>query len=109
MSYVPEKKMISNVSSATSVIIPASNCLLGIVVQNTSANAITGGLKIGTTAGGVDVVTSFAVSANSLGMIDSTLILKKVFSKTVDTTLYIDAVTLWNSGILNFTFLMREF
>lgn len=72
-----------------------------ITIVNTTANAVTGGIKIGTTSGGTEVVVAQAVGANELVVIADASILKRLFSTTASTTLYIQAVTSWNSASLN--------
>jgi hypothetical protein len=86
--------------------IPAGMRITSIVIFNTTANAVTGGIKIGTTAGGTEVVVAEAVGANAL--VDATLV-KKIFSTTAFTTLYIDAVTAWNNASLNIYIILAPF
>lgn len=85
-------------TSASSVLIPAGAGILQIYVRNTTANAITGGLKIGTSAGADDVVSALAVDAAAFTFVADTALLKRVFSMSLDQTLYFDAVTDWNSA-----------
>lgn len=85
----------------TTAVIPAGYIIDAIVINNTTGNAVTGGIKIGTTSGGTDVVLALAVGANSLQTVPDATILKRVFSMSVDTTLYIQTVTLWNSASLD--------
>ncbi len=82
------------------IVVPKGAALKDIYYQNTTANAITGGLRIGTTAGGTDVVTAHAVSANETGHIPAASFSKRFFSITANTPLYISAVTAWNSASL---------
>lgn len=98
----------TNVTAQTTVVIPAAHSILQIAVHNTTGNAVTGGIKIGTTVGGVDVVLALPVAANALFVISDTEILKKIFNMADETTLYIDAVTLFNSASLNFHFALRK-
>ena len=98
-----------NIVSDTTVVIPAEMSILQIVIQNTTGNAIVGGLKVGTTDGGVDVVVALSVSANSIQVITDAVLLKAAFSTSQDTTLYIKAVTLWNSASINLYFVLRKF
>ena len=97
------------VAANTTVVIPAGYSILQIIVENTTANAITGGLKIGTTTGGTQVVVALAVAANSIQAILDATILKRVFSRTANQTLYVQAVTAWNSANLNIHFVLRKF
>lgn len=103
------KNTLANVTANTTVVIPAGMCILQIVVENTSGSAITGGLKIGTTSGGVDVIVALTVSANSIQHVSDASLLKAVFSSSANTTLYIQAVTLWNSASINLHFVLRKY
>jgi quinolinate synthase len=71
------------------------------MVFNTTANAITDGLKFGTSAGGTDVVSARSVTANAFTFVPDANLAKRVFSTTVDQTIYFDAVTAWNSANVN--------
>jgi hypothetical protein len=81
--------------------VPAGQQIIAIQLRETANNAITGGLKIGTTDGGTDVVTAQAVGALGNLVIADAAILLKVFSISVDTTLYLQAVVAWNNASLN--------
>ena len=98
-----------NVTANTTLVIPAGYSILQVIIENTSANAITGGVKIGTSSGGTQVVVALAVGANSIQKIPDATLLKSVFSRTASQTLYIQAVTLWNSASLNIHFVLRKF
>lgn len=98
-----------NITSNTTVVIPANMTILQIVVENTTGNAIVGGLKIGTTDGGIEVAAALTVSASAIIAISSSALSKCVFSTSSATTLYIQAVTLWNSAAINIHFLLRAF
>lgn len=96
------------VTSNTTVSIPAGNIIQHLLVQNVTANAVTGGIRIGTTDGGVDVIITVAVGANALFCVLDATLLKRAFSMSGATTLYIQTVTLWNSANLNFYFSCRK-
>lgn len=98
-----------SVVSNTTVVIPANYTILQIIIENTTGNAILGGVKIGTTNGGTEVATTIGVSASSLLAVSDSSLLKCVFSTSGDTTLYIQAVTLWNSASINVHFVLRSF
>ncbi len=97
-----DRKIVTLNSNGT-IVIPAGFFIESICLENTTANAITGGLKIGTTSGGSDVLNAYTVGANALTIIDDE-ILKKIFSRSTDSTLYIQAVTAWNSASVDITF-----
>lgn len=91
----------SNVPAATSAgsfVVPAGRMISSIVIVNSTANAVTGGIKFGTTAGGVDVAAAVAVGANAVLAVLDAALLKRFFSASVDTTIYYDAVVGWNSA-----------
>lgn len=88
------------------VVIPAGQFITGIVFKGNNANAVTGGIKIGTSSGATDVVAAQAVAGNSLAMITDAALLKKVFSYSVDQTLYVQAVSAWNSANVDIVFII---
>jgi hypothetical protein len=82
-------------AAAGSVVIPQGAVVRKIFIRNKTANAVTGGIKIGTTVGGVDVVTAQALAANAV--VSVTPLIDAINTAAVR-TLYIDAVTAWNSA-----------
>ena len=97
----PSRKItISAQTAAFTLTLPANCRINAIVFSNNNANAVTGGLKVGSTLGGSDVVAAQAVAGNAF--VDST-VLSRLFSATVDQTLYVDAVTAWNSANVTMT------
>lgn len=77
--------------------LPAGYGMRWVYIRNNTANAVTGGIRIGTTGGGTDVVTALAVGANAYTGIAPTI---TGFAATA-TTLHIEAVTSWNSANLD--------
>ena len=99
----PIARVQANNADAT-ITVPAGYMILGLGIENTNANAVTGGVKIGTTSGATDVVTAQAVGANAIiGVADATL-LKKLFSMNASQNLFIQAVSSWNGAVVNFQF-----
>jgi hypothetical protein len=90
-----------NKTAAFTLTLPANCYITDIFVQNTTANAVTGGLNIGTALSGAQVVSAYAVGANAISMIPSASILLKVFSRTAAQTLYFSAASSFNSAALN--------
>lgn len=80
--------------------VPAGWQIDAIYIKNNTANAVTGGIKIGTSSGGTQVVTAQAVGANANLRINALTI--NWFSATSAQTLYIQDVTAWNSANLDF-------
>ena len=81
--------------------IPRGHAIAAIYWRNRTANAVTGGLKIGTTAGGVDIVAAQAMGANGIGHVPDADLLKRFFSVTDRQVLYIDAVSAWNDATID--------
>lgn len=99
----------TGITGNSSFVIPAGYSINRIYIKNTTANAVTGGIKIGTTAGGTDVVNNLAITANYNNIIeDTSVVLKQFFSDTANTTLYIQAISAWNSASLNIVVICRR-
>ena len=93
----------------TTVSVPAGFAINGnIFIDNTTAAAVTGGIKIGTASGGTQVVVAQAVAANDLIHITDANIVKRIFSKSSAQTLYIQAVTAWNGCTVNITIPIKK-
>lgn len=86
------------VGAAGSLVVPAGFAIHAILIANNTASAVTGGIKVGTTVGGTDIVAAQAVAANAILVVASASVTNRVFSKTVPQTLYFDAVTAWNGA-----------
>ncbi len=100
-------KLLS-VATATTFDIPAGYMIENIAIENTTANAVTGGIKWGTTLGGVDVIAAQTVGSNALLVVDVVDILLKIFSTSSTQTIYIDAVTAWNAASLNISISLKK-
>lgn len=85
-------------SANFTVEIPAGYGIRDCWVLGNNGNAVTGGLRIGTTDGGADVVTAQTVGANAKAAVLDSDLSKRFFSKTANQTLYVQAVTSWNSA-----------
>lgn len=88
--------------------VPAGYYIKDIFINNTTANAVTGGIKVGTTLGDDDVVAAQAVGANALTYVPAADILDRIFSLTAAQILYFDAVTDFNSASLNVTIILGK-
>jgi len=89
---------LTTLTTNTTYSVPAGMSIESIIFENTTANAVTGGIKIGTTSGGTEVILAKAVGSNEITQVTSSELLRSVFSSTVATTLHIQAVTSWNSA-----------
>lgn len=90
-------------AAAGSIVIPANSFIIAVLIKNNTANAITGGLKVGTTAGGVDVVAALTVGASLTLAVAPAALLKAFFNTTQPQTLFFDAVVAWNSANIDIT------
>ncbi len=90
-------------TGAGNFMLPQNCALRDIFIFNTTANAITGGLKFGTTAGATDIVTAQAVAASAFVFVTDATLLKRVFSPTATQQIFFDAVGSWNSANVNIT------
>lgn len=90
--------MVTDRSANFSFIVPAGHAIRDIYIKETAGFAITGGLRIGTTNGGNDVLSGFAVGANSIPIVKDAVLLKRAFSLVADQTLFVQAVTSWNGA-----------
>lgn len=86
--------------------LPAGAYLQQIIIQNTTANAVTGGVSVGSTANGTDIVVATASGANSVA--NSTLV-KTAFSTTAATPLHFAPVTSSNTANLTITIVYGYF
>lgn len=88
--------------------IPAGAYIQHIIVQNTTANAVTGGIGVGTTASGSDVVApaNLACGASCLTFVTDASLLKRIFSTTAAQPIYVSANGVsgaWNSANVTVT------
>jgi len=105
-------------TTANSPILPAGSFITGIIVQETSGNAVTGGLDIGI-AGSSDqtIVAAYAIGANALVAIPAASILKNVFATTSVSAglpkaqqIFFNAHTNWTDGAtINVTILYSQY
>ena len=102
----PSRKIRLTGQTAAFTFTVPSNCrLYGITLQETAGSAVTGGIRIGTTLAGSDVVAAVPVGAN--GFVDCALLLR-LFSATAEQTIYVGAVTSWNSANITLVALYEQ-
>lgn len=95
---------LTNITDGTSGLnVAAGDFINKIAIRNTTANAITGGIKIGTTTGAADVVLAIAVAGNALITIQDAALLKTMFSTVTSQALFVQTATLWNSASIDVT------
>ena len=95
-------------SAAGSFSVPAGFYIDQVVVKETANHAITGGLKFGTTNGGTDVIIALAVGALGLVKVTDAALLKSIFSLTANQTIYFDAVSSWNSAVVDVYIVLKK-
>lgn len=88
----------SAITANTSIVIAAGYAIVGLYAKNTTANAVTGGIKIGTSSGGTDVVDALGIGANAEFFIVDAPLLKRFFSFASPQTLHVHAITAWNGA-----------
>lgn len=98
----PRNSIHVTLTNDGTIVIPKNRYIKAIYMRNSTANAVTGGIKIGTTSGGTDVVAAQAVGANAFLKVADADVLIKGWSS--DQTLFIQDVTAWNSASVTVTF-----
>lgn len=90
---------LAGVTSATSASLPSNSFISQIYVKANNANAVTGGLKFGSTSGAADIVAALVVAASVISPPATLLLTKFAAAQTV----FIDAVVAWNSANVDIT------
>ena len=92
--------------------IPAGAYIRDIIIVNTTANAVTGNISIGTTANGTDVVASQACAANCQVVMTDALTLKRSFPATQPSAaqpIHAAPITAGNNANVTFTIVYGYF
>lgn len=111
----PLRAIVYNTGVATGTtnhvvgVLPANAYIHNIIVFNSTANAVTGGIAFGTAASGTQIVTALACAANCLVPVADSALTLRVFSTTATTTVNAAAVTAWNSANVTITVLYSFF
>jgi hypothetical protein len=104
--------LTANSTSANSPLLPAGSYIHNIVIGNTTANAVTGGVDIGTAANGAQIASAVAVGANALVTITDAALLLRAFgtgATPVAQTVYFTCHTACNGASLNLTIMYSLF
>jgi hypothetical protein len=83
--------------------LPAATYVNHILMVETAGNAVTGGVKVGTTSGGADVVAAQTVGASSVNFVSDVNLLKRVFSATAVQPLFVTPATAGNNANVTVT------
>lgn len=106
----PSRSMtIAGQTAAFTMTLPAGTIIRDIIAQETSGASVTGGLKIGTTAGGTDVATGLLLGASTQIIVPEVSMSKRIFSPTAPQTLFVGAVSSFNSSAVNLTVIYEYF
>jgi hypothetical protein len=79
-------------------ILPANATITAIQFRETTGHAVTGGINIGTTPGGSDILSAVPVGAGKLVNVNEAALSLQWLSSSLDKQLYISAVSSWNSA-----------
>jgi len=90
---------LTGVVANSTFTVPAGYRISFVDIVNTTANAVTGGLHLGTAALGTQVLNAHTIDANASLSVET--LLKRFF--TAEQIVYISAHTAWNSASLNIT------
>jgi hypothetical protein len=89
--------------------LPAGAYLQQIIVSDIVASTVTGGLAIGTTANGTDIVAALTTNANGVNFVTDANLKLRVFSATAPQVIHVAPVTSSNGANLNMTFVYGFF
>lgn len=84
-----------SLSANGTLALPAYHRVSRVYLDNTTSNAVTGGIRIGTAAAGTQLITAAAVGADAT--VDAGVPNAGLYSAAAQ-TLYIEAVTAWNGA-----------
>lgn len=85
--------MTSTTSVQVTPNLPAGAYIRDIFIDNTTANAVSGGIDIGKTSGAADIVSAKTCAANCLSFVADSALLLRVFSKTVQQAIWVTGHT----------------
>ena len=90
---------LTGVVANSTFTVPAGYRISYVDIVNTTANAVTGGVHLGTAALGTQILNAHTVGANASTSVET--LLKRFFA--AEQIVYISAHTAWNSASLNIT------
>lgn len=83
--------------------LPPNAYIQMVVYDNSTANAVTGGITLGSTANATDIATATVCGANCLAQATDAQLVKRAWSKTAATPIHAAAATAWNSANVTIT------
>jgi len=108
-SLVVSTGVLTSTTSVQVATLPASTFIQDILIDNTTANAVTGGIDIGKTSGAADIVSAKTCAANCLSHVVDSAVLLRMFSKTAAQPIWVTGHTDGNSANLNITIIYGYF
>lgn len=97
-SHVPvSRKLVTTLTANGTIALPALADVRRIYFEETAGGSVTGGLRVGTSAAGTQLVTAQAIAAGALVSLVPTV---NALLKTAQ-VLYIEAVTAWAAASVN--------
>ena len=99
--------LIRNVAAAGSVAVPKGARIVKVIAHQQTANAVTGGIKFGSTSGAVDIVAALAVAGTVDLIVTDLSILKNAYAAAG--SVFFDAVTGWNSAVVDIAINYEEY
>jgi hypothetical protein len=90
--------------------LPAKTYIQQIIFSNSVAAAVTGGISIGTTANGTNIVAAQAVGASTdVAVAQASILLPVPLTTGLSTPLHAAAVTAWNSANVTITVIYASY
>ena len=99
VEVTPAVLKVAAATANTTVTLPAGVAIKRIYARNTTANAVTGGVRIGTTNGGSEIIGATALAGNSIA--EAAPVASGL--STSSQTLYVQAVTAWGGASVDFS------
>ncbi len=90
------------------IYLPVNTFINAVLIQETAGNAVTGGLKFGTTLAASDIANAVTVAANANVAITDAKLSKRFFPNFAPQQVFVDAVTGWNNANVNLTFIIGQ-
>jgi hypothetical protein len=111
--YIAQSNQGNVQTGGLTFVLPAGTIIRDIIWQEVSNVTPTGGIRMGTTSGGSQVVAGFALAASSLVSTPEVSMLERVFPTTTSiltpTTLYVTPVTSWAGSAVDVTVIYGYF
>lgn len=101
--------VLSGTTSVQIATLPIGAYIAHILIENSTANAVTGGIDIGKTSGAADIVSAKTCAANCLTHVVDSAVLLRNFSTTVAQAIWLTGHTAGNSANLNVTIIYGFF